>query len=268
MITGFYGQTGIVTQLNKVYIPLMKQGRTFNFLFKAPSGMGKTTLAKLTVMATGTGEKTAGYVLPNEDGQIPYDKFDKYQYILIDEAHTLKGQEMLYPLLDRGDKTFLICSNEFGLLKEPLQNRCINFIYLDYTYEEMQYILIDYANSLGYWMDDDFIDEVIKGSAYNPRVGKAMISSLHNYELAGNPAITSLDELKGILKSIFGIEDGLNSLQRRYLEFLRTAESASLNLISSVLKVDVITVRRDIEPALVQRGLIGIGARGRYIKDN
>lgn len=267
-ILGFVGQEGIITQLNKVYIPLMKAGKNFNFLFKAPSGMGKTMLAKLTAVCTEEPLESMVYFLPDDTGSIDYQYLTNKRFIIIDEAHTLKNQEMLYPILDKGNKTFLIASNEFGLLKEPLQNRCINFIYQPYTVDDMINIILLYSEELNYEIKLNFVKELVKCSGTNPRLAKSMLSAIYNYELAGNPKIKTTKQLTETLSNIYGIQDGLNVLQRRYLEFLRGAESASLDLISYVLRVDKMTVRRDIEPILIERNLIGIGARGRYIRDN
>lgn len=260
----FIGQAQIKKQIQSTYIPLLRKGKNFNFIMKASTGMGKTRLACDIVNSVCDPDSEAWLILPDDEGKVDVENFDR-RFIILDEIHTLKTQELLYPYLDRGDRTFILCSNESGKLLEPLQNRCIPFIFVPYTERDMTQIIMDYARQLNF-CDFDQYSLVVKAGSLNPRVTKGILKSLADYREAGNSLPNTPQAVDNMIKTILNIEDGLNSLQRRYLEFLRVHESASLDLISYVLRIDKLTVRRDVEPVLVERGLIGIGARGRFIR--
>ena len=161
--------------------------------------------------------------------------------------------------MDSGKFTFLFCTNEAGELKEPLQNRCINFYLQDYTFDEM----IEIAKSnMSLELPESFYRIIADNSNGNPRVCHNICIRLHT--LFNYLGIPDEDGLKKMIETILQIKDGLNEPCQRYLEFLHSVGTyASIDLISTATKLDKATIKRDVEPTLVYRKLIQISSKGR-----
>jgi Holliday junction resolvasome RuvABC ATP-dependent DNA helicase subunit len=250
----FIGQKKIMTELN-ILANEMKQGKNFNILFHGASGYGKTTLALKIVNYIDL--NSAEYVLPDDAGNVV---LSNKRFKVIDEAHNLRNQELLYPSMDSGKYTFLFCTNEAGELKEPLQNRCINFYLEEYTLDEMIQIA---QNSITLQIPYSFYKIIAISSNGNPRVCNSICRRLFTlFSYLGTPK--SEEELLSMIETTLQIKDGLNEPCQRYLTFLREAGvPVSIDLISTATKLDKATIRRDIEPTLVYRKLIQITSKGR-----
>lgn len=254
----FIGQEHIFKELNAI-IPLAQDGKNFNILFKGPSGYGKTTLA---IMISLLIDRRFTFLIPNE-GKLKLDLSKRV--IFIDEIHTLKDPEFLYPYLDSGKYTFLLASNESGKLKEPLVNRCINFIFREYTKNEMRELILQILG--GYFLNNEYIDYILQNTSLNPRICKNTCTRLINlFTYYGIPK--NFEELKWMIQEVLQIKEGLTEPQQRYLNFMEKVKKASLSTISLSIKVDKDTILRDIEPVLLYNGRIKISPRGReYVQD-
>jgi len=251
----FIGQNKLCTELD-ILLPLLRDRSTnVNILFRAPSGYGKTTLA--FIMANYIDKYGYYYYLPDSTGIVSIHE-DKRVHI-VDEIHTCKNQEMLYPLMDSNEFIFIFTTNETGELKEPLQNRCTNYIFEPYNDNELRRIidavLKDKPTSFDYYRY--FIDYT-----RTPRVLVKLCQRLSilfsNY---GVP--TNEHDFTNIFEGILNIRNGLDSEQARYMQFLSSVPSASLDLISNAIRIDKATIMRDIEPGLIYKRLITISSRGR-----
>jgi Holliday junction resolvasome RuvABC ATP-dependent DNA helicase subunit len=99
-----------------------------------------------------------------------------------------------------------------------------------------------------------------------PRKAKTLAERLE-YVFPGLGTPKNLGELQNICKTVLDIdEQGLDRLQRLYLEFLQHNRRAGLDTISLALRIPKTIILRDIEPGLLYRDLIEINSNGRMIK--
>lgn len=241
----------------------IKLGNNFNIMFRGSSGYGKTHLANVV----------CNYV--NIDvshmflGEELFDFIGKRRLNILDEIHEVKNPEYIYPYMDVGSYTFLICTNEFGNLKEPLVNRCIVFDLRNYSLDELT-ILIKQVFKYHRMEVSIYQCKIIASySRGNPRVAKILAKRLAMlFRRIRQP--DDREELVEFLKIYFDLDNGgFNHYDRQYLDFLRTNRRASLATLSSVLCIPQGTLLNEIEPFLIREGLIQITPRGRiYIGDN
>lgn len=249
----FVGQRKLWTLLD-VLVPEMRKGENINLMFRAPSGYGKTKMAVMVALDI-TNEQDIQYELPDSSGEVYID--ESKRVIVIDECHELKQPEIIYPLMDSKKHCIFLCSNETGELKEPLVNRCIQLIFDDYEITEIEAMV----NILLPNLPVEFIMTIAENCQLNPRITKKICQTLGYIFERNKP--NSVEELKYIISNTLQIENGLNLEQRRYLDFLCKVNRASLDLISSAIRIDRKTIQRDIEPYLIRLGKISITSRGR-----
>jgi Holliday junction resolvasome RuvABC ATP-dependent DNA helicase subunit len=251
----FIGQDKLCTELD-ILLPMLKDGRiNTNILFRAPSGYGKTTLA--FIMANYIDKFGYYYYLPDSSGIISIHEGKRVH--IVDEIHTCKNQEMLYPLMDSNEFIFIFTTNETGELKEPLQNRCTNYIFEPYSDVELRQMINNVM--VGNQMDFDYYSYIINYTR-TPRVIVKICQRLTMlFSHYGVP--NTISEFIAIFEGILNIRDGLDSEQMRYMQFLNSVPSASISLISNAIRVDKATIMRDIEPGLIYKNLITISSKGR-----
>jgi Holliday junction resolvasome RuvABC ATP-dependent DNA helicase subunit len=235
-----------------------RTGTNFNILLRAPSGYGKTTVGLLaSSLFIGNNYRNAEYIVPNAEGHVKI--LTERRLHFIDEVHLLKDPELLYPVMDSGRYIFILATNADGNLVEPLVNRCIHLIFMDYSDEEL--IEIIRANYPGVSML--VATEIVSNSHGNPRVAKVLANRLSI--IIGKGILEDVENVRLIIRTVLQIQGGLDIMQRRYLQHLQIVERSSLESIAHALHVDKSTILRDIEPALIYKHLIKISSRGREL---
>lgn len=249
----FVGQNRLCTELD-ILLPRLAEGMNTNILFRAPSGYGKTTLS--FIMANYIDKYGYYYYLPDSSGLVTLHTNKRLH--IIDEVHTCKNQEYLYPFMDSDQYIFIFTTNETGELKEPLQNRCTNYIFEPYTDEELIQII---NNILVDRPSFHFYNYFIQYTR-TPRVIVKLCQRLSVlFKYYGVPE--DEQQFINIFEGILNIREGLDQEQMRYIQFLRSVGSASLDLISNAIRVDKATIKRDIEPGLIYKNLLTISSKGR-----
>jgi Holliday junction resolvasome RuvABC ATP-dependent DNA helicase subunit len=158
-----------------------------------------------------------------------------------------------------GQYTFIFLTNESGILKEPLLNRCIQFIFENYTEQELKYMIESFLPGK---VSPEIINSIYRRSKGNPRIAN-MICKRLSYM-----AVTySTEEIENLLDDVISIDsNGLNYQDLKYLEFLeKVGGRAGLDLISNATHLDKNTILREIEPGLIYLGKIRISSRGREL---
>lgn len=255
----FRGQERIVKELENLLEDLV-HGINMNFIFRAPSGYGKTTLGLLCLNILGI-NNSAMYI--PEDGMLNRPIQENLRFHFIDEVHTLKSPEFLYPLMDSGQYTFFLASNESGDLKEPLRNRCIPFLFSQYSLTDMEGVVRGHLDTK---LNDEMINLIARRCRNTPRVAKIVCQRLEsvfrNYLIP-----TNTDDLEMILNELLYIrENGINQLDETYLDYLESVGGrASLHTLISGTRIDKTTILTEIEPHLLYLKRIRITSRGREL---
>lgn len=241
-------------------------------LLWGPSGCGKTTLARL--VGGNNVREVNGAGIERFSLAKSVFKMRSGGTLLIDEVHAIgkKEQELLYPLMDRGEfywggkridarVTVIGTTTKIASLTPPLRNRFSITIYLSaYTQEEVTLIIQNASKELGAECTDEAAMLMAKLSRGIPRTAIALLNMARDLsdridEDAARRAATSLGY----------DEDGLTFSERLYIISLYTLDStASLSVMSTILQQDSSSLRI-IEGYLLQRGYINISSRGREL---
>lgn len=247
------GQEHIKNEMN-ILLKEIISGKNYNIILRAPSGYGKTSF--LLVAMYNLGWSNCHYFLGSDlnDTYIPRDR----RFFFIDEAHLYKEPENIYPLMDSGNFSFFIATNEGGLV-EPLLNRCINLIFSPYSNEEIKEMIGIYLSQFN--LDNALIERIASFSD-NPRRIKKLCDRFQ-YIFRNVFVPKSNDDLTKLLEKINIDEDGFNSLEKRYLNYLEKMGRASLSTISVATGIHRDMILTEIEPHLLYKNLIKISSRGR-----
>jgi Holliday junction resolvasome RuvABC ATP-dependent DNA helicase subunit len=253
----FIGQEDIILQLGDI-LPYIKENREgTNLLFRGPSGYGKTELSK----------KCCNFLVG-----------DAYEFCLgnhlsfntefwvhfIDEVHLLEHPEVLYPIMDAGEYVFVLATNFDSILPEALTNRCKNFTFTEYSTEDLMEIFQSHSK-LKY--PENVMLHIIDVAGRNPRIMiKTFIDTLKMHYRRQSNIPNNAEEIVADIDRMFGIDGGLDRVQRHYLDTLENLGGrASVNVLASSARLDVNTMKYQIEPALLYKGLIKISSKGREL---
>lgn len=241
----------------------IKSGNNLNIMFRGPSGHGKTHITRIICNYVGIDNSH------QFDGEELFDFVGKRRVNVLDEVHEVKNPEYIYKYMDSGKYTFLLCTNEYGNLKEPLTNRCIQFDLREYSEEELATLVKQVFSSYSLFLDFTFCILIASYSRGNPRVAKILAKrSAMLFKRIGEPQ--NLAELIEFLKIYFDLDNGgFNHYDRQYIDFIKLNKKASLATLSRILCIPRGTILDEIEPFLIKNNLIAITNRGRiYTGDN
>jgi len=244
-------------------------------LLWGPSGCGKTTLARLIggdemVEVNGASIESSGLA------KLIFKMRRKGGFLLIDEIHAIgrREQELLYPLLDRGEfswaggtikvKVSLIgTTTEYTKLSLPLRNRFSITIYLGlYSAEEIGMIVKGAAEEIGVKCDEEARRLIGTLSRGTPRNALSLLWMAR--DLSGNGVI-GVEAARDAAASLGYDEDGLTFAERLYIISLYSlGRTVSLSVMSAILQQDTSSVKA-AEGYLLQRGYINITPRGREL---
>lgn len=254
----FIGQEHFMSALGDIltYVDETKKG--VNILFRGASGYGKTEISrKCCNFLVGQNYQTClGSNL----------RFDRKCWVhFIDEVHLLENPENLYPIMDSGLYVIIMATNFDSILPEALTNRCKNFVFTDYTDGELREIF-RFHSKLKF--SDRVVSYIIDVAGRNPRVIVKTFNEVLEMHYRNPDIIADFtdDQIIETINSLFGIEGGLDKISRQYLECLKSLGGrASINLISSVMKLDLNTIKYITEPVLIYKKMIKITSRGREL---
>ncbi len=255
----FIGQAHIMNQLRFILPDLYKNTeRGANFLLRGPSGYGKTTMAISICKYLSVPEKNFEFYL----GDWTEFRFAK-RVIFIDEIHKMRDFEVLYPHLDDKSHVFVLATNKDGNLPEALVNRCFEFIFDDYSTDELLLIAME---SSGFRASEEAFLQIIEAGNRNPRIIKSLVDRISTYFRENSTVDPSTTDFKELLEQVFRIKGGLDTLCRRYLEVLSdVGGNASISMLKSILHVDEDTLKNQVEPVLLRKALINITSKGRTL---
>ena len=251
--------------------------RAPHLLLQAPSGHGKTQMARTIAVDFGTacheffaGPDTRPLQLCQELSKLRFGDF-----LFIDEAHALRSdaQEILYVALDqekvpaivegrlrRGELksiasfSLILATNEPGALKEALCKRLQVLAFDPYAARELKYIAEDVATKSTIHLTPHAARRLAETSQGVPRLIRHCIDALKRH-WPGLREFTQV-EVDDLLSAIGIDQRGLIPQQRQLLSLLAESSggSMSVELLATRMCCDAAYVRRDLEPYLLAQG--------------
>lgn len=248
-----------MSQLAEILPYLRETGDGMTMLFRGPSGWGKTRMCFMicNYLAYGNYDYCLG-----DDVKISPDK----RLHFVDEVHLMQNPESLYPLIDSNKHVFVLATNDRTPIVEALVNRSSDFIFGQYSIDELREISGMYIKVP---LNPGMVDYLIDCGGGNPRIIRNIINRLNIFLIRDPEFLKGFDlpMFKVIMEKIFGTVDGLDVLCQRYMSALdHLGGTASLQTIANIVHVDKDTIQHQVEPILLYKDLIIISNKGRSKK--
>lgn len=254
-----YGQSKILLELEY----LSKDNTNRNILFIGNSGYGKNILAEYLLSLYNIKQGELYYYI----GLPPLIDYVKQRFLFLDEIHTIKEFEKLYPIMDSKEKYFVFATNIYDNLPEAFVRRCITFFLEPYKEDDLVLIARDYFKERGINLNYEVIREIVLSSKDSPGFLVKLCERLV-YIFQNSFLPTDKEETNEILNTFLGIKNGLDLQDNLYLETLKNLGGvASLErlIISTNLPRKAIQL---VESHLLKKGLITISNKGRtYVRN-
>lgn len=260
----FIGQESVKDVLEIIVDSANKEKRLIpNILLTGAYGHGKTTLAKLVAKRH---NKKIEILDAAVAGAIITPSKDKIY--IIDEAHNLASQltDTYNILIDTDNLRIIACTTNPGALSAPFRSRFRLLYLVDYTVEDIKRIIQKAAYRAKIKITPKGAEILAQRSKLNPRNALSMLDFTREVMSLTNSKSIGPDEVAYATAKL-GIDSlGLNTLDRKYLKLLSN-KPIGLQYISAALAVDIDTILYEVEPYLIQEGLIERTAKGRLLVD-
>lgn len=290
------GQGELVMRLESHIKSAILRGRVpGHVLLDGASGFGKTTFAKAfhgELVARGVTSRLH-VVMPEalptvRDLAVQLGALTPGDVLFLDEVHgyTHAVQEGLYTAMEDGfiavkgedgadlvpvvPFTLIGATTDPGKMKAPLKNRFAFHGHLEpYTPRDLARLLLAHCERAGIQLKEDAAQVIARASRYTPRRAIELLNAVQVYsdEVTGDPTaeLDSECALQGM--EYAGVDEyGLDSRDRRVLRMLCDdfrGGPVGLAPLTAALQMDRTELTRDVEPYLMQAGLIALKGRGR-----
>jgi Holliday junction DNA helicase RuvB len=212
-------------------------------------------------------------------------------FLFVDECHRLRAldQELLCEAIDNlslpitdsvrgadenaeGQRTALqpwtliLATDQPGMIVNALNKRAVVQVHLAYYQtRELKEIVEAMATELNILISPQAARHIAEVAGGLPRRAKQYLANLRYYYPDAESRQLSLSDVRTFLEATGVDQNGLTSLEKKYLEIVDDLDGASLDSIALSLGVDNEFVRRQIEPTIVRRRLVRITSAGRQI---
>jgi Holliday junction DNA helicase RuvB len=185
--------------------------------------------------------------------------------VIIDEIHNLNPDvaDSLNIILDQGNLRIIGCTTNPGALPSAFRSRFRSIHLEPYSVKDILAILSIATDKKGKTYLPSRLNNIAVRSRFNPRVGLNYLATVFDW-MAVNYQ-TSIEHF--ILDEVFirlGVDQlGYTKRDKQYLAAFPEDRAVGIQYLSAVTGIDTTTIETEIEPYLMQTGLIDRTARGR-----
>ena len=288
------GQGRLVRAFRVAIQAALKRGKPMDHvLIDGPPGLGKTTLAQIIANELGVEmTQTSGPALEEADQEALVELLvglDEGDVLFIDEIHRngIQTEEFLYPAMEtmRIDHlrdgvaettelnhfTLIGATTRPGLISAPLRSRFGIHQHLDfYSPEQLERILSAYGERLELTCDADGLAEVAQRSRGTARIAKNLLRRVSDYALVEGSGRIDQPTADEALTELSIDAEGLDDLDRRYLEVLvrvYKGKPTGVRAVAAAMQVEPDVLEDVVEPYLLKTGFVARRPRGREITE-
>ena len=241
-------------------------------LMLGASGLGKSHLAQAIAAAIGT---TLHLYLCT--AEITIDELAELvaiwsagDVVFLDEVHNLSRpvQEALFSILDAQNITVLAATDRPGTLLSAFKKRFpLRLDLHPYSQREMVAIVRQRAADSNVLLTAQAAKALAQTCRGAPRIARHQLNNLTAYFGANSPREFTSERVRQFLAALEIDALGLGRADRQYMKVLdeRQGRGVSLHYLALRLSIDEAQIANDIEPYLVQNGLIVLDRRGRLL---
>lgn len=293
-LSEYIGQETVVEKLSIALAAARARGEPLDHvLLYGPPGLGKTTMAQIIANELGANiVKTSGPAIERSGDLLGMlTNLEAGDVLFIDEIHRLNRvvEEFLYPAMEDFQVDFVVDKGAFaktiqlklqpftligattraGALTSPLRERFGLFYHLDfYDVNALQAIVERSAGILGIAIDADAAAEIARRSRGTPRIANRLLKRVRDYaQVKGDGRITLA--MTDAALQMEGVDaDGLDALDRRFLETIARVYGGGpvgIEAVAATLNEEAETLTEMVEPYLLKSGYVMRTPSGRKL---
>jgi len=254
----YIGQENVKKLLQIAIEAAQKENRPLpNMMISGAFGLGKSVLADIVYKEYG---KTPTVM---DGASISLKNLPKGM-VIIDEIHNIPPEicDTLSLELDKGNLHILGCTTSPGTLPAAFRSRFRTYQLEKYTVEELSIIAGNICKKKGVTAKKLALDSIAFRSRFNARQLTLLLSNIFDSMTIKGTLILS-DAICLETFNLLGVDQiGLLERDRQYVRSLPN-RPVGINSLSAMLGIDSVTIQEEIEPYLLQLGIIDRTPQGR-----